>query len=205
MNDIANKKRRLKKVINEAKTILKKNFENIIEIRDERIHLCFIKGGKDIYFIRIVLDVITDLDKKIMEELPLPKTVIKEIWARHIGERSFYRVYWTGDKWVGTFPPILELEKEEDIKEKASKESIYFILSIERSAVKIGRSVNAKRRLSELRSQLFDELELLKVVESDNPVSLERSLHERFMAYHIKGEWFDYSNEIKRHVEDSNG
>lgn len=200
MRNVITKKNKLRKAIDEANEILKQSLY-VDKLNDKRIHL--MAFSREItYMIRVVLDKITEEDKEIMEEFYNEnKNHIYEIWVKLIDDKSFHRIYFTDKEWKDAFPPIVKLGKKKDIIKIIAKESIYFILCPARNAVKIGRSINAKRRLSELRSQLFDDLELLKIIESDRSALLEKELHEKFKSYHIKGEWFKYNSNLKDFIE----
>lgn len=73
---------------------------------------------------------------------------------------------------------------------------IYFIQSGD-DAIKIGYtgSPNPSARLSELQISTHHRLRLIAVLNGDR--SLEETLHKRFCASHIRGEWFRLSDELK--------
>ena len=70
----------------------------------------------------------------------------------------------------------------------------YFIKD-QRGRVKIGASTNIPARFSDIQVGNADELTLLAVLDID-----ETDLHTKFDKYHIRGEWFTLSNEIKEYL-----
>jgi hypothetical protein len=52
------------------------------------------------------------------------------------------------------------------------------------------------QRFSDIQLAHFEELEILYLIDSDNPRKLEQSLHKRFRAQRIRGEWFAASREL---------
>lgn len=76
---------------------------------------------------------------------------------------------------------------------------IYFILSSEINAVKIGFTTNVEQRLSVLQTGSPHELKLVKVI-SGSPRK-EKQLHKKFAEYNIRGEWFHWNDVIKNYVE----
>ncbi len=55
---------------------------------------------------------------------------------------------------------------------------------------KIGMSMNVPSRIKQLQTSSADNLVHLHTIAHKNPSTLERELHERFNAKHIRGEWF---------------
>lgn len=55
---------------------------------------------------------------------------------------------------------------------------------------KIGKTTNLKNRLSQYKTSVPD-LELLKVIETDDELALEKNLHDKYGSYRKSGEWFD--------------
>lgn len=65
--------------------------------------------------------------------------------------------------------------------------NIYFIQNKE--TVKIGRSVDVKKRMSELQTGNHNSLKLIYVIE-DVPETFETHIHSICEKYHVHGEWF---------------
>lgn len=61
---------------------------------------------------------------------------------------------------------------------------------------KIGISNSLEKRLEALQTAHYEELEVLIVLETENPRELEKSLHKRFRNYRIRGEWFAANREL---------
>lgn len=72
---------------------------------------------------------------------------------------------------------------------------IYLIRIGDSTKYKIGLSLNPSRRLSQLEKSSPYEMTLVHVVIVDDMVKAERSLHEKYKARRIRGEWFDLSKE----------
>lgn len=77
---------------------------------------------------------------------------------------------------------------------------VYFIGS--GSAIKIGRSVNPRKRLASLQTAHHDKLELLAVMPGDTHT--EANLHLMFAAYRLNGEWFRDCEEIRNYISEIN-
>ena len=77
---------------------------------------------------------------------------------------------------------------------------IYFITDGE--AIKIGKTNNVKNRLRVLQTAQPRELKCVKVIEceEDNVDRVEQSLHTKFKKAHIRGEWFDFTEDIKSYL-----
>ena len=71
---------------------------------------------------------------------------------------------------------------------------IYFIQGNITKKIKIGVSENAEKRIKDLRAASPDELILLGYAVGNSEE--ERTLHQRFDAYRLHGEWFDDCKEI---------
>lgn len=74
---------------------------------------------------------------------------------------------------------------------------IYLIICKNNSTCKIGYSKNPKNRLMQLQSSNPYFLELVATI--DGTLQDEKRLHTKFKDYRIGGEWFNYSEEIRKH------
>ena len=79
---------------------------------------------------------------------------------------------------------------------------IYFIKGGD--FVKIGKSYSPEKRIKELQTGNPYKLELLKTIKecSEGGEFEESDLHAKFKKYRVEGEWFEYSDEIKKFIED---
>lgn len=69
--------------------------------------------------------------------------------------------------------------------------AVYFLVDGGADSVKIGMSNNPKKRQASLQTGSTESLLLLGTIEGGRDV--ERSLHERFAEYRIRGEWFKWT------------
>lgn len=60
---------------------------------------------------------------------------------------------------------------------------------------KIGRTKDFNQRISQLRIQLPFEVELFKVINTDDCAKLEKCLHQIYAEERVNGEWFELSDE----------
>jgi hypothetical protein len=67
---------------------------------------------------------------------------------------------------------------------------VYFVRGRTSHLIKIGRATNFGTRLSAIRSQSPESIEVLGVIEADDPVRLEAEIHARFAVHRERGEWF---------------
>ncbi len=65
--------------------------------------------------------------------------------------------------------------------------------------VKIGRSINPEKRMSELKTGSPHELKILLIVK--NHGHLEKKIHIAFKVWRKEGEWFHLSTQIKNFIE----
>jgi hypothetical protein len=79
---------------------------------------------------------------------------------------------------------------------------IYFILADKRF-VKIGVTRNVKNRLKNMRTYNHTELELLVVIEGDRDA--EKALHLKFHHERTRGEWFNFSAELRKYIRSLDG
>jgi len=73
--------------------------------------------------------------------------------------------------------------------------SIYFYHLPKQNLVKIGCSSNVNKRLNQLSTGCTEQGVLLRVIEGFG-FKAEKWLHEHFKALKVKGEWFNYSEEM---------
>ena len=76
--------------------------------------------------------------------------------------------------------------------------TLYIIRALKTNLVKCGISDDFSARLSKLRREGPDILEVLKVYhgERDYIETLEKEIHAELKAYHSHGEWFEFRSEI---------
>lgn len=74
---------------------------------------------------------------------------------------------------------------------------VYFITDEKREYIKIGRTTDLKKRLTQLQTGSPIDLILDYHVLSNDVVSTENRFHEKFSKHRKRGEWFIYSDEIK--------
>lgn len=77
--------------------------------------------------------------------------------------------------------------------------SVYFLLSEEAKAIKIGHSVSPEFRLDEYQKYSPFKLRLLGAIKGGLPK--ERELHRRFAHLRMRGEWFRAEPELVEFVE----
>ena len=73
----------------------------------------------------------------------------------------------------------------------------YLLATPDKRRIKIGRTKHLQRRLSRLRYEKKQALELMAVVRGD----VESSLHQRFKTHRIKGDWFHMHPEISGYID----
>jgi hypothetical protein len=79
-------------------------------------------------------------------------------------------------------------------KLKAKKMWVYFARAGRTSRVKIGTTSNIAGRMNGLAHPLIGKLRILGLVPGGYEV--ESRMHQRFEAYHVKGEWFTLAGEL---------
>jgi DNA-directed RNA polymerase subunit F len=84
----------------------------------------------------------------------------------------------------------------DDPVKTAEETTIYFISDGE--FVKIGRATNVATRLSDLQVASPRNLTVLAIV--DAPPHSERELHRLFEDWHVRGEWFRLSDQIRSFI-----
>ena len=55
-------------------------------------------------------------------------------------------------------------------------------------------------RIRDLQVGSAIQLELIYSMETNNDCKKEKELHQKFWKYHYRGEWFEYSDEIKDYI-----
>jgi len=80
---------------------------------------------------------------------------------------------------------------------------VYFIK--QGNYVKIGRARNVKRRIRRLQTASPVKLELIHTKESNSDQRTEKSLHNKFKADRVEGEWFNISKKMKRFLLKQDG
>lgn len=86
-------------------------------------------------------------------------------------------------------PPRRRSPDESDAHDSADFGFVYLIKSGRH--FKIGRTNSSGRRERELAIQLPERAETVHVIETDDPIGIERYWHQRFAGYRKNGEWFD--------------
>lgn len=76
--------------------------------------------------------------------------------------------------------------------------TLYFIRALKTGLCKVGVSDSFDARLSKLRREGPDELEVLRVFHGDSDYieALEKEIHSELKPYHSHGEWFEHCPEI---------
>ena len=85
-------------------------------------------------------------------------------------------------------------------KKNKGAQMIYFILDINNNAVKIGHISSYNRlqkRLSSLQIGNPHKLNVIKII-PELSMELEKSLHRHLERFGVRGEWFVFSNTIKK-------
>lgn len=74
------------------------------------------------------------------------------------------------------------------------EDDLYLMHDVDANLLKIGRSVDAKKRLKQLQTANGHKLELLCVLKDQG--DLEKEMQEKFVELNTNGEWYKYSDEI---------
>lgn len=82
--------------------------------------------------------------------------------------------------------------------------SVYFFpeRGVESPAIKIGFSKDPLKRLKQLQTGHSSKIGSEGWLEHPNAQSYEQELHAKFSKYRIRGEWFEYSEEIKKFLNE---
>jgi len=92
--------------------------------------------------------------------------------------------------------------REEGKREKPLKLIKGFIYFIEdcNGNVKIGRSINTKKRFREY-TKLAIEPITLNIIKSEDMIADENKYHDMFKNRHVRGEWFKLTNGEKEYIK----
>jgi hypothetical protein len=60
---------------------------------------------------------------------------------------------------------------------------------------KIGMSLLPEKRISSIKTSCPHKVEIIRIFETDNMIKMEKNLHNYFIAYKLRGEWFDLPEE----------
>ncbi|MBE9101383.1 GIY-YIG nuclease family protein [Vacuolonema iberomarrocanum] len=81
---------------------------------------------------------------------------------------------------------------------------VYFILNEDSNAIKIGQAKDVGKRLKSLQTSSPAQLKLMKCIQTDGVEAarqLEQSLHEKFSALRLAGEWFRAHEILLKYIE----
>jgi len=114
-------------------------------------------------------------------------------------------------------PPLLEIVELADAVHRGKKKNLtleekrrvyvatfalvdtYFILAADAGKIKIGKTVDVKKRLSTLRTMSPVQLDLICTIRYDG--ELERRIHQHFAEHRAHGEWFEAHEDILSFIE----
>lgn len=96
-----------------------------------------------------------------------------------------------------------ELKFNSPLPEPKSVSGVYFLQAEVLGLIKIGASNFVRTRLNGLRSSLPFETKLLGIIPCDEPFTLERDFHERFVALRVNGDWYRADPELLAAIADS--
>lgn len=82
------------------------------------------------------------------------------------------------------------------------RECVYFVLAEKLNRIKIGKTTEIYKRFRALNASSPCRLQVVCLL--SGYTSLEAELHEKFKSYHIKHEWFEYTDEIKNYIKPFN-
>ena len=82
--------------------------------------------------------------------------------------------------------------------------TLYIIRALKTNLVKVGISDTFDARLSKLRRENADEIEVLRVFhgDADTIMELERSLHQELSSVNAHHEWFEDCPQVRGAIED---
>lgn len=90
---------------------------------------------------------------------------------------------------------LLEILEDENPEYITPHQGYVYVVEAEPGVVKIGRSKDPERRVSQLSTGNPNTLELLASVECENALEAERRLHREYSTEKASGEWFDIGAE----------
>lgn len=73
---------------------------------------------------------------------------------------------------------------------------VYLIGLGEGRPFKVGRTYQIENRLNNLQSGNHEELHILVGIETDDPVGVEFHIQSLFAAHRIRGEWYDWNDDL---------
>lgn len=79
---------------------------------------------------------------------------------------------------------------------------VYFIADSENKYIKIGYTIDIQERLKGLQTSSPLTLYLYKIIPG-NTID-EKTLHKEFKEYHLRNEWFNFTNELKDKIDNLN-
>lgn len=78
---------------------------------------------------------------------------------------------------------------------------VYFIKPKFRDGpIKIGSTIQIGKRIDELQTSNYEELEFIGAIEREEYRAVERELHLRFSRWRVRGEWFAATSELMDHI-----
>jgi len=94
--------------------------------------------------------------------------------------------------------PHIKLHIKPTLKSILKPQQCYFISDAPYKFIKIGRSDCISKRLKQIQTYFHNKVELLHTTTKYS----ERDLHKKFEHLRQRGEWFEYTDEIKKFIEE---
>jgi hypothetical protein len=88
-----------------------------------------------------------------------------------------------------------------DLQERIKTSKVYFVTTEERSFIRIGNSYTGQEHMRRSHLQQGNPKPLLLLGAIKGLRKQEQDLHKRFAQYKAEGEWFTFSDEIKRYLK----
>jgi hypothetical protein len=109
------------------------------------------------------------------------------------------------EEWVKLNEGYYNYSNAKKPKEKdGSYGYVYFIKEYHSNTTKIGRTINLPSRTNQFAAKLPFDWDYVRIVQCDNNVLLEESLHKNLIEKRVNGEWFDVdANEIDAALTDT--